>query len=52
MLAGTASEIDLPLLQDREALDDRTTLYVCYNRSCQLPVFTVNEAMAQVMGVG
>jgi hypothetical protein len=27
-------------------------VYVCYNRACQLPVFTVNEAMAQVMGVG
>jgi uncharacterized protein YyaL (SSP411 family) len=31
-------ESDLPLLRDREALDDKTTLYVCYNRACQLPV--------------
>ncbi|MBD0256136.1 MAG: thioredoxin domain-containing protein [Cytophagales bacterium] len=52
VLAGTAFESDLPLLRDREALDDKTTVYVCYNRACQLPVFTVNEAMAQVMGVG
>jgi hypothetical protein len=52
VLAGTTSESNLPLLENREALDNKTTVYVCYNRACQLPVFTVNEAMAQVMGLG
>jgi len=52
VLTGTVAGSDLPLLRDREAPDDKTTVYVCYDRACQLPVSTVNEAMAQVMGVG
>ncbi len=52
VLVGTSMESHLPLLQDRHPVGGKTTIYVCYNRVCQMPVFTVNEAMAQVMGAG
>jgi uncharacterized protein len=45
---GTATESDLPLLQDREPLYGETTLFVCYNKACQLPVHTVAEALQQL----
>jgi len=45
---GTESNSDLPLLQDRTAVDGQTTIYVCKNRTCQLPVHTVEEALAQM----
>ena len=38
----------LPLLQHREAIDGKTTLYVCFNKSCKLPVFSVAEALKQL----
>ena len=45
---GTESNSDLPLLQDRTAVDGQTTIYVCKNRTCQLPVHTVEEALVQM----
>jgi uncharacterized protein len=38
----------LPLLQHREAIDGKTTLYVCFDKSCKLPVFTVEDALKQL----
>jgi uncharacterized protein YyaL (SSP411 family) len=49
VLAGSSTPTDeLPLLEQRTALDGRTTLYVCFNRACQQPVHTVAEALAQL----
>ncbi|SMB97390.1 protein of unknown function DUF255 [Hymenobacter roseosalivarius DSM 11622] len=49
VLAGAASPTDeLPLLQQRTALEGRTTIYVCFNRACQQPVHTVAEALAKL----
>ncbi|ALI97954.1 thioredoxin domain-containing protein [Rufibacter tibetensis] len=50
LLAGSKEENDssLPLLDDRFAQEGKTTLYVCYNRTCQLPVQSVAEALEQV----
>ncbi|GAB2550477.1 thioredoxin domain-containing protein [Rufibacter soli] len=50
LMAGSKEEDDslLPLLEDRVAQNGRTTLYVCYNRSCQLPVQSVAEALEQI----
>jgi uncharacterized protein YyaL (SSP411 family) len=48
IFAGTETESDLPLLEDRLANAGQTTIYVCYNRTCQLPVHTVAEAVAQL----
>ncbi len=36
----------IPLLEGRETTGDETLIYVCYAKTCQLPVRTVNEALA------
>lgn len=43
VLCGTTEKSSLPLLQQRGAVDGKTTVYVCYNRACQLPVTSVAE---------
>ena len=48
LLVGTETRSDLPLLQHREA-EDNVTIYVCYNKTCQLPVHTTHEAWEQLM---
>ena len=47
VLAGALQASDLPLLQGRGS-GDRTTIYVCRDRACQLPVHSVAEALAQL----
>lgn len=32
-------------LQDKIAIDGKTTIYICYNQSCQRPVFSAVEAL-------
>ncbi|MBC7923777.1 MAG: thioredoxin domain-containing protein [Ferruginibacter sp.] len=48
VLVGAAAESELPLLEDRYPQDGRTTVYVCYNKACQRPVYQVADAWAQV----
>ncbi|UOG73862.1 thioredoxin domain-containing protein [Hymenobacter tibetensis] len=48
VLAGTTTTSTLPLLQGREARNGQTTIYVCYNHTCQQPVHTVTEALTQM----
>ncbi|WP_369750867.1 hypothetical protein [Pontibacter sp. BAB1700] len=48
LLAGTESQSELPLLKDRSAINGKTTVYVCYNKTCQLPVHTAAEALEQL----
>ncbi|QHV96710.1 thioredoxin domain-containing protein [Spirosoma endbachense] len=43
VLCGTTDKSDLPLLQQRGAINGKTAVYVCYNRACQLPVTSVAE---------
>ncbi len=45
---GTTTQSELPLLQNREAVKGETTLYVCFNKACQLPVHKVGEAIGQM----
>ena len=45
ILTGTPSESQLPLLENRSAKLDETLIFVCYNKTCQLPVKTVEEAV-------
>lgn len=44
ILAASAEASDLPLLQNRYVAN-QTTMYVCENNTCQLPVTTVDEAI-------
>ncbi|MCC9166112.1 thioredoxin domain-containing protein [Pontibacter harenae] len=50
LLVGTATRSNLPLLQDRTAIGGKTTIYVCFNKTCQLPVHTTAEALTQLRG--
>jgi uncharacterized protein YyaL (SSP411 family) len=43
VLCGTTDQSSLPLLQQRGPINGKTAIYVCYNRTCQLPVTSVNE---------
>ena len=48
VVLGTSESSDLPLLQERHTEDGQTTIYVCYNKTCQLPVQQVSEALEQL----
>ncbi len=38
----------LPLLEMRPVMNNKTTIYVCKNKMCQLPVNSVEEALEQI----
>ena len=46
---GAKEKSDLPLFEGREAKDDQTMIYVCRNKTCQLPVDNVNAATQQII---
>jgi uncharacterized protein len=48
LVVGTTSTSAVALLEDRIAIKGQTTIYVCYNQTCQLPVQSVAEALALV----
>ncbi len=45
---GTKTKSDLPLFEGRESKDGKTMIYVCFNKTCKLPVSTVKEALDQL----
>ena len=45
---GTAAESKLPLLEGKVALDGLATIYVCFNKTCKLPVHSVADAEKQM----
>ena len=45
---GSETTSDLPLLEGKASSEDKLTIYVCYNKTCQRPVHTVEEAVAQI----
>ncbi|WP_242203513.1 thioredoxin domain-containing protein [Aestuariivivens insulae] len=47
LLVGSTIESNLPLFNQRY-VDKDTYIYVCQNRSCKLPVKTVEEALVQL----
>ena len=48
LIMGSESESQLPLLKDRTPKGNETLIYVCYNKTCKLPVKTVAEALDQL----
>jgi uncharacterized protein YyaL (SSP411 family) len=46
---GTPEKSELPLIIGKSAIDNQTTIYVCYDKTCRLPVYTTKEALAQLM---
>lgn len=47
IFAGSKQQSTLPLLQNRYA-EGKTLIYVCENKTCQLPVSKASEALRQV----
>lgn len=45
---GSDHTSSLPLLQGREPKLNQTQIYVCYNKTCQLPVEQVSQAIQQI----
>jgi uncharacterized protein len=45
---GTLTQSHLALLEGKVTLNDQTTIYVCYNKTCQRPVHSVMEASGQL----
>lgn len=48
VVLGTESESNLPLLKGKSTINNQSTIFVCYNKTCKLPVNTVEEALKQL----
>jgi hypothetical protein len=48
IIAAAPESGELPILQNRKAIDGKNTIYVCFNKSCKLPVHSVEEALEQL----
>ncbi len=45
LLMGTTESSSLPLFEGRNSTDNKTRIYVCFNKTCKLPVESVDEAI-------
>ena len=45
LLSSKAENADSPLLKSKVAIDGKTSIYVCQNNSCKMPVYDVEAAM-------
>ncbi|HLF36137.1 MAG TPA: thioredoxin domain-containing protein [Cyclobacteriaceae bacterium] len=45
IVMGSGRESSLPLFEGRTAINGKTTIFVCYNKACKLPVHSVEEAL-------
>lgn len=45
IIAGAIDASSLPILEGRESKDNKTLIYVCFNRTCQRPVEEAEEAL-------
>ncbi len=48
VLLGAKESSGLPLAEGKRMVNGKTTLYVCFNKTCQLPVHSVEEALKQI----
>lgn len=46
---GSTGASELPLLRGREPVEKETRIYICYNKTCQLPVTEVEAARDQLL---
>ncbi len=46
MANSTASS--LPLMEHKETVGGNTTIFVCFNKTCKLPVHSIEEALEQI----
>ena len=45
VIVGATTVSDLPLLEGRLSNVEKTTIFICFNKTCQLPVHSVAEAL-------
>ncbi|GGH55993.1 thioredoxin [Dyadobacter endophyticus] len=50
IVIGTSTSSTLPLLLNRTEINAKTAIYVCFDKTCQLPVTKVEEALDQLAG--
>lgn len=48
VVMGTTTSSDLPLMKAKSMLRGETTIYVCYDKTCRLPVNNVEDALKQM----
>ncbi|MCE6992584.1 thioredoxin domain-containing protein [Dyadobacter sp. CY323] len=48
IVTGTTTSSELPLLKNRTDLHGKTAIYVCFDKTCQLPVNNVEDALSQL----
>ncbi|MBC7450520.1 MAG: thioredoxin domain-containing protein, partial [Cytophagales bacterium] len=48
VICGSAEASTLPLLADRKPVNDQTMIYLCYDKTCQLPSTSVSEILLQL----
>lgn len=48
IIMATKTESNLPLFSYKEAIESKTTIYVCYNKTCRLPVFDLKPALKEI----
>ena len=48
VVAASSKKSDLPLLQNKTAINGKTGIYVCYNKTCKLPVTDLDKALTQI----
>lgn len=49
VVMGAEKSSDLPLMKSKYAMNGETTIYVCYNKTCKLPVTSVEKAYEQLV---
>jgi uncharacterized protein YyaL (SSP411 family) len=45
---GTEAQSSLPLLKDKHAINNESTVFVCFDKTCKVPVHKVGEAILQL----
>ena len=48
VVMGADEASDLPLMEGKHAMNGETTIYVCYNKTCKLPVTSIERAYEQL----
>lgn len=48
VIMGAYTSSDLPLMEGKSMINNETTIYVCYNKTCKLPVTDVGKALEQL----
>ena len=49
VVAASSKKSDLPLLQNKTEINGKTGIYVCYNKTCKLPVTDLDKALTQIL---